>query len=452
MYDVAILGGGPGGYVAAIKAGRAGLKTVLIEKDDLGGTCLQRGCIPTKYLLHAASAYHEMQHNDLGVTVPPQQIDFDHLYAKKDAVIVQLTGGIEKLLEHAGVTVIRGHGTLTGPSTLTVNEQTITSKHIVIAAGSKVFVPSIPGNEQALTSDDILGKTPIDFNSVIIIGGGVIGIEFATYFVQLGKKVQIIEREKTILPPFDRDTAVQAALVLKKQGAAVTTGAEVTNITKTSCTYTLKGGSHTVEADAVIVCIGRIANTDGYGLENTGVEFDRRGIVTNEYLQTTVPGIWAIGDVVKGNAMLAHNAEHQGSIVVQNIIDGAKHTSVSLVPSCVYSTPEIASVGLSEKTAAAQGISVKSGKVPIGSNGKALTMDQTIGFVKVFFNDADELVGCQMMCPAATDMIGPIGTLVANHITHTDIASGMYPHPTVAEAFYEAVESVFGNATHVIKR
>ncbi len=451
MYDLAILGGGPGGYTAAIKAGRAGLKTVVIEKDEVGGTCLQRGCIPTKYLLHTAESYHTMHHNDLGLTAPTGTVDFNNIYTRKNAIVGQLTKGIEMLFENADVTHVRGEGSFVDAHTISVNGQNYEAKNIIIATGSVVSYPPVKGADTGLSSDDILGPNPINPESVIVVGGGVIGVEFATYFALIGKKVQLVQRSKQILRDFDKDTAIQSALMLKKHGISVTTGVDMTEITPTSCTFTKKGKTETVTADAVVVCMGRAPLVDGFGLEKTGVEYDKKGIVVDEYCQTSVPHIWAVGDVVKGNIMLAHNAEHQGAVIAENLAHNTKNKPSTLVPSCVYSLPEVAAVGLSEKSAEAQGVKVKVGKVPIGSNGRALTMGLTTGFIKVLFNEQDVFVGCQLMCHAATDMIGAFGTMIAKGVTYKDITSGMYPHPTISEVFYEAVENVYGNATNVLQ-
>ncbi len=451
MYDIVVLGGGPGGYVAAIKAGRAGLKTALIEKNRLGGTCLNKGCIPTKYLLHTAEVFGDFAKNNLGLSGENLKYDINSIYEKKNAVVDKLVGGIEKLIENAGVELFTGEGKIVSKNSVEVNGEKLEFKNLIIATGSSVFAPPIAGIETALTSDDILGKEAVDFNSVIIVGGGVIGIEFATMYSKLGKTVTVIELEKTILPPFDRDIAMQQALVLKKQGIKIINGAMVTKIEKDACTYTLRDKEEKVTADAVIVCIGRIAEIKDIGLENAGIEFDKRGIITDNFLQTNVPNIFAIGDAVKGNVMLAHNAENQGALVVENLIDEAnKKEKTDIIPSCVYSVPEIAGVGLSEKEAEAKGIAVKIGKVPMGSNGKSVLSGLEVGFIKVLFNEEDRLVGCQMMCDSATDMIGAIGTLVANKAKRENILHSMYPHPTVVEAFYEAVEDVEKSATHMI--
>ncbi|WP_252723263.1 dihydrolipoyl dehydrogenase family protein [Treponema pedis] len=324
MYDVLVLGGGPGGYVAAIKAGRAGLKTALIEKNKLGGTCLNRGCIPTKYLLHTAEVFGSFAKNDLGLSGENLKYDINTVYEKKNAVVEKLVNGIEKLIENAGVEFFNGEGKITSKSSVEVNGQTLQFKNLIIATGSSVFAPPISGIENALTSDDILASSPVDFKSVIIIGGGVIGIEFATMYAKLGKEVTVVELEKTILPPFDRDLAMQQALVLKKQGVKIINGAAVTKIEKTGCTFTLKEKEEKITADAVIVCIGRIAEINNIGLENAGIEFDKRGIITDKFMQTNIQGIFAIGDAVKGNVMLAHNAENQGSLVIENLTGNCK--------------------------------------------------------------------------------------------------------------------------------
>ena len=450
MYDVLVLGGGPGGYIAAIKAGRAGLKTALIEKDKLGGTCLNRGCIPTKYLLHTAEVFHSFTKNEFGLSCEHPKYDLQSIYGKKNDVVEKLSGGIEKLLENSNVEVFRGTGKIVSKSAVEVNGLRQEFKNLIIATGSSVFLPPIEGIENALTSDDILGPDPVEFNSAVIIGGGVIGIEFATIYAALGKEITILELEKNILPPFDRDIAMQQALMLKKRGVKIVNGAQVTKIEKNGCTFTLKEKEEHAKADAVIVCIGRIAEIKGIGLENAGIEFDTRGIITDECMRTNVPGIFAIGDAVKGNVMLAHNAENQGALVIENLVHNTENLRKTVIPSCVYSVPEIAGVGLSEKEALARGIKVKIGKVPMGSNGKSVLSGSEAGFIKVLFDEEDRLAGCQMMCTAATDIIGPISTLVAGRTKRTDILNSMYPHPTVAEAFFEAVEDVEKSAPHII--
>ena len=458
MFDVAVLGGGPGGYIAAIKAGRAGFKTALVEMDSLGGTCLNRGCIPTKHFLHVADVFYNFSKNEEGLTGQNIKYDMATMYEKKNEVVSKLVGGIEKLLENADVQVFKGKGMLDGKSSMSIEGETgiekIEFQKLIVATGSSVFAPPIEGIENAYTSDDILSTTPLEFENIIIIGGGVIGVEFATVYAKLGKSVTIVELEKTILPPFDRDVAMQQALCLKKMGVKIVNGAKVTSIKKKSCTYELKGKIETVEADAVIVCIGRIANTQGMGFENAGLEFDKRGIIVDDFMQTNVENIFAIGDVVKGNVMLAHNAENQGCLVVENWQREAKGEArekrLSLIPSCVYSTPEIASVGISEKEAEAKGITLKIGKVPMGANGKSVLSGSDVGFIKVMFDENDVLVGVQMMCLSATDMIGAISTLVANKITRENILSSMYPHPTVCEAFFQAVEDVEKASTCMI--
>ena len=450
MYDVVVLGAGPGGYIAAIKAGREGFKTALIEMDSLGGTCLNRGCIPTKHFLHVAEVFHSFQKSDDGLSAENIKYDIATMYEKKNTVVAKLIGGIEKLLENANVEVFKGRGVIKSKNSILVGEKELEFKNLIIATGSSVFKPPIEGIENAYTSDDILSSNPIDFKSVIIIGGGVIGVEFATVYAKLGKEVTIVELEKTILPPFDRDIAMQQALCLKKLGVKIINGAKVTSIRKTGCTFELKEKEESIEADAVIVSIGRIPNVNGQGFENLGIEFDKRGIITDEYLKTNVENVFAIGDVVKGNVMLAHNAENQACLVVENLSAKTKKQKLNIIPSCVYSTPEIASVGLSEKEAEAKNIPVKIGKVPMGANGKSVLSGSETGFIKVLFDEEDRLVGCGMMCLSATDMIGAIGTLVTNKTKRTDILSSMYPHPTVVEAFFQAVEDVEKASTCMI--
>lgn len=455
MYDLVILGGGPGGYVAAIQAGRAGLKTVLIEKDRLGGTCLNRGCIPTKFFLHVSQNYYEATKSEV-FSFDNARYDLQKLYEEKNKTVDKLVAGIEGLIKNAGVDFVQGEGKLESEHSVSVNGTVYEFKNLIIATGSKVFALPIPGIEKTLSSDDVLGREAIQFKSVVIVGGGVIGIEFATFYNQMGIDVTVVELEKTILPPFDRDIGMQSALILKKRGVKIINGAKVTKLEKTSCTYELKEKEQTVSADAVIVCIGRVAQVADIQLEKAGVEFDRRGIITDEFLRTNKPHIFAIGDAVKGNIMLAHNAESQGALVVANLLRAQKgeapHAKDALIPSCLYSTPEAASVGVTEKECSEKNIPCKVGKIPIGSNGKACVVGQEIGFIKVVFSEDETLIGCQMLCPAATDIIGAIGSLIKMKATLSEIIATTYPHPTVVEAFKEACEDVHKSAVHVLYR
>lgn len=455
MYDLIILGAGPGGYVSAIKAGRAGLKTLLIEKDRVGGTCLNRGCIPTKFFLHFSENYYEAKSSSI-FEFTDAKLDMQKLYEQKNATVDKLVSGIEGLLKNANVDVIYGKGKITSENSISVNEQDYEFKNLIISTGSKVFALPIPGIENTLTSDDILGKNAVEFKNVIIVGGGVIGIEFASFYMQLGIDVTVIELERTILPPFDRDIGMQTALILKKRGVKIINNAKVTKLDKTSCTYELKDKEETLKADAVIVCIGRVAQVQDLGLENAGIDYDKRGLIVDEFLRTSKPNIFAIGDVVKGNIMLAHNAESQGTLVVENILRSQKGEALQakdeLIPSCLYSLPEAASVGLTEKECEDKNIAFKSGKVPIGSNGKACVVGQEIGFIKVIFDENESLIGCQMLCPAATDMIGVVASLIKAKTKLSDIKNTCFPHPTIVEAFKEACEDVHKNATHVLYR
>lgn len=455
MYDVAILGAGPGGYVAAIKAGRAGLKTLLIEKDRVGGTCLNRGCIPTKFFLHVSQNYYEAKNSEI-ISMSDARCDMKKLYEQKNRSVDRLVSGIEGLIKNAGVDFVQGEGKLIGEHSISVNGASYEFKHLILATGSKVFALPIPGIEQTLSSDDILGPEAVEFKNVIIVGGGVIGIEFATFYNQLGIGVTVVELEKTILPPFDRDIGMQSALILKKRGVKIINGAKVSKLAKTSCTYELRGKEETLEADAVIVCIGRVANTEGIGLETAGVEYDKRGVICDEYLRSNKPHIFAIGDVVKHNIMLAHNAESQGVLVVENILRAQKGESIQpkddLIPSCLYSLPEAASVGVTQKECEEKNIPCKVGKVPIGSNGKSCIMGQEIGFIKVVFSEDEIILGCQMLCPAATDIIGTVGSLIKAKTSLDTILKTCYPHPTIVEAFKEACEDVRKNATHIMYR
>lgn len=438
MYDVVIIGGGPAGYNAALECAKLTLKTALVESVDLGGTCLNRGCVPTKSLLKSAEIYHSAQKAELfGISTANINYDMTKIYQRKAQVVTKLRDGIKFLIKKSGLDYFEGQASFIDKNTINISnlgENTaIKAKNVIIASGSRPTKLHLEGIEYTKNSDDMLEKG-INGENIVIVGGGVIGCEFACFLSSLGKKVTIIEMESRILPVMDRDVSNYLSMSLKKNKVDILTSAKVLAIKKADSLLVEveRGGVQTIAADDVIVSIGRVANMDGLHLEKAGVEYDRI-IKVNENFVTSVDNIYAIGDVAS-KIQLAHLAEAQG-VNVAHIIAGKKPiVNLDVVPSCVYTSPEIASVGKTD----IEGEFVTTSKLPIGGNGKAVIEDSTVGFVKMVF-DSDVLVGATIMCSRATDMIAELALAVVNKLSKCDIAKTIHAHPTLSESIAQAV-------------
>ena len=443
-FDLIVVGGGPGGYEAALHAAKLGLRTALIEKDFVGGTCLNRGCIPTKALLHASSVYEEAKNGAaLGITCEPA-IDLNAVYAYKQQVVEKLRGGVEGLLKSAKVAVIKGLGTLTAPHTVAVGDAAYTAENILLATGSVPARPPIPGLDLpgVLTSDELLsGVEP--FQSIVIIGGGVIGMEFATFFNDLGVDVTVVEGLDRLLPLLDKELGQNLAMIMKKRGVKIATGAMVKSVTKTenglSVNFESKGAPASAEAEVVLCAIGRRPYTDGLFGEGVSLEMEGRRIKVNEKFETSMKGVYAIGDV-SAKIQLAHVATAQGLYAVNEIAGKNNGVDLSIVPSCVYTRPEIASVGMTEQEAKDAEIPVKIGKVTMFSNGRTVIVNGDRGFMKVLAHaETRRILGVQMMGVNVSDMIGELGLAIANGLTPEDLLKAMRPHPTFGEALTDAL-------------
>ena len=460
-YQLAVIGAGPGGYVAAIRAAQLGLSTVVIESRDVGGTCLNRGCIPTKALLHASEAYHTALHSaDLGVDTKEVSYDMDRIHARKAQVVAQLRGGVEQLFQANKIDLIRGVGTITAPNTIAIagQEEEITADHILIATGSVPARPPIAGLDTpgVVTSDEVLEGAPVDYKSIVIIGGGVIGVEFATFYNQLGCQVTVIEAMDRLLPTMDREISQNLTMILKKRGVTVYTGAMVKEIGKDEnglcCTFASGDKETTVSAEGVLVAIGRRPNTAGLFGEGVAVEMDRGRIVTDEKLMTSMENVWAIGDVAS-RIQLAHTASAQGTAVAERIAGVNPSVDLSVIPSCIYTDPEIASVGITADEAKAAGIPVKAGKFLMSANGKTLIAGTDRSFIKVICHaETDVVLGAQLMCARATDLISEFASAIVNKLTAEQLRSVIRPHPTFTEGVTEALEDLEGHAIHVAPR
>lgn len=462
-YDVVVVGGGPGGYVAAIKAAQLGLKTACVEgRGSLGGTCLNVGCIPSKALLNASHYYHQAdkKFKGMGINVEGLSVDVPKMMKAKSKAVVGLTKGIEGLFKKNKVTYVKGWGKLAGNGGIDVDlgdgkSETVTAKNIIIATGSEPS--SLPGIEvdekQIMTSN---GALELDYvpERMVVIGAGVIGLEMGSVWSRLGSKVTCVEYLDRIVPGLDNEVAKAFQMSLKKQGIKFKLGTKVDAAVKTGSGVQLtlspaKGGdAETLDADVVLVATGRRPYTQGLNCEGVGLEMDGLQIAVNEKWETNVPGIFAIGDVVKG-AMLAHKAEEEGVAVVENIAGGHGHVNYNSIPGVIYTHPEVANVGLNEEEVKAQGIPYKKGVFPFMANSRARTVDDAEGLVKVLAHaETDRILGMHIMGPNAGELImeGVIG--IEYDASSEDLARTCHAHPTMSEAVKEACMATYDKPIH----
>ncbi len=461
-YDVVIIGGGTGGYVAAIRASQLGLKAAIVEKGKLGGTCLHAGCIPTKALLRSAEVYANTKNaEEYGVIAPEVGFDFSKVQARKEGITDRLFKGVQHLMKKGKIDVYEGTGKILNTKEILVElnneeqEVLLNSKNIVIATGSRPR--TLPGLEAdgkyVMTSDEALQMEELP-KSIIIVGGGVIGMEWASLLVDFGVAVTVIEYADRILPTEDKDVSKEIQRLMKKKGVKVVTGAKVLPETiekgdGVSIKAEHKEKETLFSAEKLLVSVGRAPNIEGIGLENMPIELNRGSIYTNEFYQTTEPGIYAIGDVI-GGLQLAHVASHEGIIAIEHI--AGKNPSpldYTLVSKCVYCSPEVASVGLTEEQAKEKGYQVKTGKFSFRAIGKALVFGESDGFVKLVVEEGtNKLLGTHMVGPHVTDMITEAALAQVLEATAMDIAHTIHPHPTLTEAIGEAALAVDGKEIH----
>jgi dihydrolipoamide dehydrogenase len=459
-FDVAILGGGPGGYVAAIKAAQHGLRTALIEKKALGGTCLNVGCIPTKALLASAEVLRTAKSaREFGIGIEGATFDFAKIMTRKERIVKQLVNGVGYLMKKNEITVYTGAGTLTGPHSLGIAgeaEAEISADAIILASGSVPSRPPIPGMDGAnvVTSDEILFWDNVP-PALAVIGGGAIGLEFAYFFNVLGSKVTVLEALPHILPAEDDQVAEELTTALKRQGIAIQAGARVQEIGDADgrkyVSYLPAGSEEPqrVAADVVLVATGRWPFTEGCGYEAQGITLERRAVKVDEYLHTGVANIYAIGDLV-GGMLLAHKASMEGAVAVDNITGHRRAMSYKAIPTALYTTPEVATVGLSAAAAEARGEEVMVGSFPFRPLGKALAIGEREGFVKAVYRKRDGvMLGVQAIGPHVTDMIAEATMAVEHGLTAEQYAHTIHPHPTLSEAFHEAIEVALGHPLHI---
>ncbi|APX67120.1 dihydrolipoyl dehydrogenase [Sphingomonas sp. gentR] len=459
-YDVLVIGAGPGGYVAAIRAAQLGLKTACAEaRETLGGTCLNVGCIPSKALLHASELFEEASHGALakfGVEIEGAKLNLDQMHAEKAKAVGELTGGIEYLFKKNKVTWLKGKAAFQDSSTVKVGDQTVTARDIVIATGSVVTpLPGVAIDQKVVVDSTGALALPKVPEHLVVIGGGVIGLELGSVWRRLGAKVTVVEYLDQILPGFDGEVRKESAKLFKKQGMELKTSTKVTGVTVEGDRATVSvepaagGAAETLSADAVLVAIGRKPNTDGLNLEAAGVKLNGRGQVEIDHdFATNVDGVWAIGDVAPG-LMLAHKAEDEGVAVAENIAGQTGIVNHDVIPSVVYTMPEIAGVGLSEEAAKERG-EVKVGKFPFMANSRAKTNRDTDGFVKVIADaKTDRVLGVWIISSLAGTMIAQAAQAMEFGATSEDIAYTCHAHPTHAEALKEAAMAVQGKPIHI---
>lgn len=461
-YDVMVIGAGPGGYVAAIRAAKLGLHVAVVEEDRAGGTCLNRGCIPAKAMIHAAETYRSAREADqFGVETGRVSFDYGKILAYKEETTDALVQGVEQLLAGNGVDRLAGKGTLLAEKKVRVateeKEEVYAADHIILAAGSKPLLLPIPGMDLpgVLTSDGLfrLQECP---ESLAIIGGGVISVEFATAFAGFGTKVTILEALPRLVPNLDKEISQNLKMILKKRGVDIHTSASVQEVAEEDGRYVLrfteKEQKREVSARYVLCAVGRVPNTEGLFAEDALPDMERGRVLVDEKFETSIPGVYAIGDLIFG-MQLAHTASAQGTVVAEHLAGKSASVDLSVVPSCVYTDPEIASVGLTEEDAKEQGIPVRVGKFIMSANGKSLISKEERGFVKILAaEESGVILGAQMMCARATDMIGELATAVANGLTAKRLLRGMRAHPTYNEGIGEALEELEGGAIHVMPR
>lgn len=459
--DIVIIGGGPGGYSAAIRAAQFGADVLLIEAESLGGTCLNKGCIPTKALYKNAQMINEINNAaEFGIKIDGFTIDMDEVMKRKQKIVDTLKDGVLKLIQANSIETINGKASLASSKMIKVidskgKESMIKSKNIIIATGSSCSKPLINGIDlpEVMTSDEILLCQRVP-KSLTIIGGGAIGIEFASVFNAFGSKVTVVEFLPKVLENMDSEISKKLALSLKKKGIGVETEARVIEIIKTKDSLSIvtngKKGETLISSEAVLIATGRAPNVDELNLESLGIAYDKKGVKVDENLQTNIPGIYAIGDVI-GGQMLAHVASEEGIMAVDNIMGLKKQINYYAIPSCVFTFPEIAAVGLSEEEAKNKGIEYCSSKFLFGGNGKALSIGEGEGFIKVLASAQDKnIIGVHIMGPHASDLISEAVLAVKNKMTVSDISSVVHAHPTLSEAFKEAVMGIENRAIHVV--
>ena len=462
--DLVIIGAGPGGYVAAIRGAQKGLKTAIIESRDVGGTCLNRGCIPTKSMIYSAQLYHNAVNGlKFGLTAEKVGFDFDAINKHKNESVEKLRNGTEYLLKSHKVRLIRGRASVKDTHTVSVNtdagDEDIAAKYIIVATGSKpALLPDfLQNHNHVLTTDDALAADARLYKHILICGGGVIGVEFASIYNALGCEVTIVGSRENLLRRLDPEISRNIMALFKRRGINILTPGRIQDIQEKGsglvCQISRNDELQEVLCDGVLVCIGRRPVTDGIFSDGVDIEMENNYIVINENMQTNIPSIYAIGDCTLNSTQLAHAASAQGLNAVAHIVGEKPASNMLAIPNCIYTNPEIAAVGLSESEAAGKGFDVKTSKYLMSGNGESVVTNEERGFIKLVFDaKTDVILGAHLMCARATDIVAELSCAIANKLTAGALSSVIRPHPTYAEGISDAVEDYFGLAIHMAPR
>jgi dihydrolipoamide dehydrogenase len=456
--QVGILGGGPGGYVCALRAAQLGLSVVLVEGERLGGTCLNRGCIPTKALVKSAELWREIKHaEEFGIKVGDKSFDFEKIMSRKDRIVNTLVGGVEQLMKAGKIRVIKGWGKVKEPGKIEVETESgceiIEVEHLILATGSVPARVPIPGTDcpEVVTSDEILEMNTLP-ERLVIIGGGVIGLEFASIYQEFGVKVTVVEMLPTLLANVDEEIPKRLTPLLKKSGLEILTKTKVKEIKQeeTGLIVIVEDvkGEKEILADRVLLSTGRRPNLQGIDVSSLGLETDRGAIVVNSQMETSVPKVYAIGDVT-GGVMLAHVASMQGMVVAEHIAGHRVEMNYEAIPSAIFTYPEIATVGETEQALKISGKGYKASKFPFSANGKALALGETIGLVKILANEQGLVLGASIMGPQASSLIQELVLAIKKGLTAEELAKTIHAHPTLPEAVMEAAHGVLERPLHL---
>ena len=460
-FDLVVIGGGPGGYVAAIRAAQLGMKTALVEREHLGGICLNWGCIPTKALLRAAELFHQLRHLDeFGLKAKEVSYDFPKVIKRSRKVAGQLNRGVQHLLKKSKVAVLDGHGRLDGKGKVAVEKDgvttaTIEAPHVILATGARAHtLPGLqPDGRLIWTYKEAMVPDAMP-KSLLVIGSGAIGIEFASFYDHMGAEVTVVEVLDRVLPVEDHEISALARKQFEKRGIRIHTGAKVSglqaNADSVAARIEADGETSEIAVDRVVLAIGITGNVENLGLEGTGVEVEKGHVVVDQWLQTGEPGVYAIGDLA-GPPWLAHKASHEGVICVERIkgLNDVHPLDVSKIPGCTYCTPQVASVGLSEQAARERGHEVRVGRFPYVGNGKAIALGETEGLVKTVFDaTTGELLGAHMIGAEVTELIQGYAVARQMEATELDLMHSVFPHPTLSEMMHESVLDAYGRAIH----